>query len=295
MTRDPGPQPVAGSEPGRIEVNRKPVWGKRTKRNALSGLLMKAGLDYGRLGWSVIPIEPRGKRSLLRWQVYQRRRPEATEIAEWFERWPDANIAVVTGVVSRIVALDIDSRRGADAGLAALEAEHATIPETVEVRTGAGGSHLYFVHPGGLLHSRIGLAPGVDLHADGGYLVAPPSIHETGESYCWVRSPEVCPPATLPDWLVEAGQAPTPRRPEVPQAQWRGLLRDGAEGDDRGARIAALAEYLNARGLDPQLTAELLLAWNDARCRPPLEPRELTGVLASVSGALAPEDDDGGQ
>jgi hypothetical protein len=46
---------------------------------------MKAALDYGRLGWSVIPIESRGKRPLVRWRVYQHRYPDATEVAEWYQ------------------------------------------------------------------------------------------------------------------------------------------------------------------------------------------------------------------
>ena len=62
---------------------------------------MKAALDYGRLGWSVIPIEPRGKRPLVRWQVFQHRQPDSAEIADWFRQWPDANIAVVTGPMWR--------------------------------------------------------------------------------------------------------------------------------------------------------------------------------------------------
>jgi hypothetical protein len=39
-------------------------------------------------------IESRGKRSVPRWHVYQHRQPDATEVAEWFRRWPDANIAI---------------------------------------------------------------------------------------------------------------------------------------------------------------------------------------------------------
>ena len=75
---------------------------------------MKAALDYGRVGWSVIPIKCRGKRPLIRWQVYQYRHAVAAEVAEWFRRWPDANIAVVTGVVSGLAVLDLDPRHGAD-------------------------------------------------------------------------------------------------------------------------------------------------------------------------------------
>jgi hypothetical protein len=167
---------------------------------------MKAALDYARLGWSVIPIEPRGKRPLVRWQVYQHRHPDATEVAEWFRRWSDANIAVVTGVVSGLVVLDLDPPHGGDASLQELERKHGPIVETVEARTGGGGRHLYFAHPGEMLHNRVGLAPGVDLRGDGGYVVAPPSVHASGEPYRWERSPDVCHLAPLPDWLSEASE-----------------------------------------------------------------------------------------
>ena len=152
---------------------------------------MKAALDYGRLGWSVIPIEPSGKRPLVRWQVYQHRHPDATEVADWFRRWPDANIAIVTGVVSGVVVLDLDPRHGADASLQELEHKHGSIAETVEAWTGGGGRHLYFAHPGEMLHNRVGLAPGIDLRGDGGYVVAPPSVHASGASYRWECSPDV--------------------------------------------------------------------------------------------------------
>lgn len=108
---------------------------------------MKAALDYGRLGWSVIPIECRGKQPLIRWQVYQYRHPDATEVYQWFQHWPDANIAIVTGVVSGLVVLDLDPRHGADAALQDLVRAHGPITQTVEARTGGGGCHLYFDHP----------------------------------------------------------------------------------------------------------------------------------------------------
>ena len=119
------------------------LWRKRRSSESFSGVLMKAALDYGHLGWSVIPIEPRGKRPLVRWQIYQHRLPDATEVAKCYQSWPDANIAVVTGIVSGVVVLDLDPRHGADASLQELERKHGSITETVEARTGGGGRHLY--------------------------------------------------------------------------------------------------------------------------------------------------------
>jgi len=241
---------------------------------------MKAGLDYGRLDWSVIPIESRGKRPLIRWQVFQGRHPEPPEIADWFQRWPDANIAVVTGAVSGIVVLDLDPGHGADASLAALEREYGPLPETVEVRTGGGGRHLYYAHPGQVLHNRVGIAPGIDLRGDGGYVVAPPSIHASGESYRWERSPEVYPMAALPAWLREP--SPDQGRRGHPLTHWRRLLHEGVAEGERNNTIASLAGHLLWHGLDPEVATELLLAWNETRCRPPLSPEEVARTVASI-------------
>lgn len=242
---------------------------------------MKAALDYGRLGWSVIPVEPRGKRPLVRWQVYQHRLPDGTEVAKWYQSWPDANIAVVTGVVSGVVVLDLDPRHGADASLQELERKHGSITQTVEARTGGGGRHLYFAHPGEMLRNRVGLAPGVDLRGDGGYVLAPPSVHASGESYRWERSPAVCPLGSLPDWL--SGASGEQSRRGHPLSHWRRLLRDGVAEGERNNSIASLAGHLLWHGVDPEVATELLLAWNATRCRPPLEPEEVVRTVASIT------------
>lgn len=242
---------------------------------------MKAALDYGRLGWSVIPIEPRGKRPLIRWQVYQHRHPDATEVADWYRHWPDANIAIVTGVVSGLVVLDLDPRHGVDASLQELERKHGPIDETVEARTGGGGRHLYFAHPGEILHNRVGIAPGVDLRGDGGYVVAPPSVHASGEPYRWERSPDVCRLAPLPGWLSEASEVQSRRG--HPLTYWRRLLREGVGEGERNNTIASLAGHLLWHGVDPEVATELLLTWNATRCRPPLEPEEVVRTVASIT------------
>jgi hypothetical protein len=265
------------------------VWRKRAKASS-SGILTKAALDYGRLGWSVIPIEPRGKRPLIRWQVYEHRRTEAREAAEWFRRWPDANIAVVTGVVSGLVVLDLDPRHGAEDSLAQLEQAHGPVDPTVEVETGGGGRHLYFAHPGDLQPSRVGLAPGIDLRGDGGYVVAPPSTHASGEAYRWVRSPAVCPLTPLPGWLCEKPEEARHRGHSL--TYWRGLLKEGVAEGRRNDTVASLAGHLLWHGVDAQVATELLLTWNAVRCRPPLEPEEVVRTVASITRLHEREADD---
>ncbi len=241
---------------------------------------MKAALDFGRLGWSVIPTERRGKRPLIRWQVYQYRRPSGTEIAEWFRRWPEANIAVVTGIVSGVVVLDLDPGHGAFASIEQLQRKHGPFPETVEAVTGAAGRHLYFAHPGEILRNRAGIRPGVDLRGDGGYVVAPPSIHACGEPYRWERPPDVCRLAPLPEWLRAAPKERTHRG--HPLSHWRRLLREGVAEGERNNTIASLAGHLLWHGVDPEVTAQLLLSWNETHCRPPLELEEVVRTVESI-------------
>lgn len=254
------------------------MWRKKASGSD-SGLSLKAALDYVRLGWSVIPVAPRGKRPLLPWQVYQYRRADVPEIAGWFQRWPDANIAVVTGIVSGLVVLDLDPRHGAGESLAQIHREHGSLPDTVEASTGGGGRHLYFAHPGDITHNRVGLLPGIDLRGDGGYVVAPPSIHGSGEHYRWVRSPEVLYPLPLPGWLLSEGRAPHGHS----RAHWRRLVRDGVGEGERNNSVASLAGHLLRQGVDPDVVEELLWAWNLARCRPPLDEAEVSRTVQSIA------------
>jgi len=227
-------------------------------------------MDYCRFGWSVVPIEPRGKESTVRWHTYQHRQPEMTEIGDWFNRWPGANLAIVTGIVSALVALDLDPRRCGESSLERLEQEHSSLPETVEAATGGGGRHIYFAHPGGIVRERIDLAPGIDLHGDGGYLVAPPSVHASGESYRWVRSPEVFPLQPLPNWLLNIPTTEQSEREDRP-ATWLDVVQAEVTGARRNDSLAILCGYLLRKGVAPSMALELLLCWNAARCRPPLD------------------------
>ncbi len=125
-----------------------------------------------------------------------------TEIEAWWERWPDANVGVVTGWVSAVAVVDVDPRHGGDTKLAALEAKEQPLPPTVTSMTGGGGRHLYFTHPTHLVPSRP-IASGVDLKAEGGLVVVPPSRHSSGGTYRWLdgHGPDQLVPAPLPPWL----------------------------------------------------------------------------------------------
>ena len=122
-----------------------------------------AALDYVRHGWSVIPVAAHAKRPLIMWLDFQQRLPTVREINSWFRRWPLANVGIVTGAESDLIVLDIDPKHGGADSVAALERRHGALPATIEALTGGGGRHLYFAHPGGVVHDRVAIESGIDL------------------------------------------------------------------------------------------------------------------------------------
>ena len=87
-----------------------------------------AALGYLSRGWSVIPIEPRGKRPLTAWLEFESRCASPREVEGWFTRWPQANVGIVTGRVSGLVVIDVDARHGGETNLSRLETEHGALP-----------------------------------------------------------------------------------------------------------------------------------------------------------------------
>ncbi len=245
-------------------------------------------------GWAVVPIAAGGKHPLLRWQTFQERLPTEGELDEWYGRWPDAGVGIVTGAVSNLVVLDVDPRHGGDDSLAELEREHGALPLTIEAITGGGGRHVYFTYPAGELRNRAALAPGIDLRAEGGLVVAPPSLHASGKRYEWEVShhPDETGLAAMPGWLLQRARGEAPGRGH-PVAYWRDLVERGVGEGERNSTIASLTGHLLWHGVDKQVALELLLAWNRLRCRPPLEDEEVAATVDSIARTHARHRDGG--
>jgi hypothetical protein len=206
-----------------------------------------------------------------------------TEIGDWFNRWPGANLAVVTGIVSALVVLDLDPKRGGNASLQQLAREQGRVPETVEAMVGSR-RQLYFSHPGGIVQDRPDLVSGIDLHGDGGYVLAPPSVDASGEEYRWTRSPEVFHLEKLPAWLTSISASSGTATARQPQP-WRHFLRTGAADGGRRNAVAVLAEHLLDSEVDPEVALELMLCWNAARCRPPLAADEVADTIEHIESS----------
>ena len=156
------------------------------------------------------------------------------------------------------------------------------MPATVESVTGGGGRHLYFRHPGGHVPNRVGIQLGIDVRGDGGYVVAPPSVHPNGGHYFWVagRSPRESALAFAPAHFFEGESGVRPHG-HTPM-HWRGLIREGIPAGRRNDTIASLTGHLLWRGVDLDVVLELMLAWNRTHCRPPLPDEEVVQVVQSI-------------
>ena len=245
--------------------------------------MQAAALSYASRGWSVIPIEVRGKRPLLAWLEFQHRIAAPSEIASWFQKWPDANVGIVTGQISQILVVDVDAQHGGIESLADMERAHGALPRTNEVHTGGGGRHLYFAYPPMRLHNRVGIRPGIDLRGEGGYVVAPPSVHPSGGRYRWLpdQGPQDLPTAPLPAWFFEATRIAA--QGGHPLRHWRRIAREGVTEGQRNTILASFTGHLLWHGVDPEIALDLMLAWNQARCRPPLPDEEVARVVQSIA------------
>src|SRR5689334_16541485 len=129
--------------------------------------------------------------------------PDWEDLDDWAWHFPQANVGVVTGAVSRLVVVETDPKRGGREALARLQQLHGQLPRTVTAMTGDGGLQLYFAHPGGVVSCVKEVAPGVSISGDGGYSVAPPSAVGSGACRAWLhgRAPDDLPLAPLPAWM----------------------------------------------------------------------------------------------
>jgi len=216
-----------------------------------------------------------GKHPLTERGVYDATTDEA-QIAAWWQRRPWANVAIATGAVSGIVALDVDVNKDGPESLRDLERQHGPLPDTPISLTGGGGLHAIFSHPGGTVQNKVGIASGLDVRGDGGYIVAPPSLHASGARYHWdlAADPETTPIASLPGWLATIAA----RREVVRQIEPGAMITSY-----RNVTLFRVAGALRRVGLAPDDIAALLQTFNERRCDPALTPAEVDKIARSTA------------
>lgn len=209
---------------------------------------------------------------------------DAEIIRRWFDQRPGANVGIRTGGESGLVVLDEDLPYGEDSR-ADLEARYGELPDTPRVLTGGGGEQYFFRHPGYRIPcSTAKLGVNLDVRADGGYVVAPYSLHRSGRLYEWDSTAALgeLEPAPLPSWLAELMTARSERTTESTQGETE--IPAGKRND----QLTRIGGALRRRGCGFDEILAALKVTNEQRCRPPLADTEVAEIARSV-GRYAPE------
>lgn len=247
-------------------------------------------LAYAALNWPVFPVHwiEEGQCSCGRTCNTPGKHPmtarghlDATtnpdQITAWWTASPKANIAVATGGQAGLVCLDIDPRNGGDPSFEALNQEIAGLAQTVAAKTGGGGHHFFFKTrvP---LRCRISLRPGIDVKANGGYVVLAPSVHTLGK-YAWLdnASPFEMEPAPIPDALFEK-LGKTEGKSQTKVSENPGLIPVG----ERNPYLTSQAGKLRHADVPEEATLLALQEINLTRLDVPLDDVEVRRIVKSV-------------
>lgn len=231
--------------------------------------MIKEALEYLEMGFNLIPMKP-NKFPAIKWGEYQENRQDENFIREWFTSG-NYNIAIITGEISGVVVLDIDPKHGADVNYYL-----SKYPSGLVASTPSGGCHIYFKHPNYKVQNRVGIFPGVDLRADGGYVNAPPSKYQVG-NYTWLKQGE---PSDFPAEL--AVENTNVERERINGEDWVStLLQNGAKSGERNKSLSSLCGYFAEKNVPVDITLQIIQNWN-SRNEERLSFREIEDSVKST-------------
>jgi hypothetical protein len=148
---------------------------------------LSAALQYLTLGWQPVAAPVKAKRPTRSWKRAQTERVTEREVREMFAR--PSNVFLVAGAVSQLLILDCDDKPAYSYWRTLLG---PILDETTSVKT-TRGKHFYFRTPPGVKVGNRSIKDDTgdwDIRGEGGGVIAPPSIHESGHVYEWERGPE---------------------------------------------------------------------------------------------------------
>lgn len=282
--------------------------------------ILQAAKHYAQQGLAVLwirgasggPEQGRGKAPIERnWQHSPHTMPSLVEssychaVIECKRRnYPISllNLGIRTGIVDgtqqAVVVIDLDSPT-------TIAQAHEKLPFTSwRVRT-YQGEHWYYRHPGPQYHidNRVSIQGyPVDIRADGGVIVTPPSIHPSGFQYQFIGN-EVSSvdkiPIFSPEWFPKtennSKHVSASKRQQVGNVtdrarKWLATV-DGAISGQGGHKQTYKATLGLVKGfsLPPQEAMDLLLAEYNPRCQPPWSEKELWHKVLSARQSHVPD------
>jgi hypothetical protein len=237
--------------------------------------LRDAAFYYARSGWPVFPLAGKVPYKMLTPERASHGHKDATTdpvtLQAWWHEHPKANIGLPTGEASGVIVLDMDMPEGYF-HLQELQRTYETLPNTRRTRTAGGGLHYYFQYPhdGQRYPGAVGLSGliGVDVRAEGNYVVLPPSRLYGRKYYTWANPEQEITKA--PDWLLTLLTRAEEQRHSSQQSlgvaspsggKWFGEAVDKAREGNRNKTGFWLARMLRNDGLSREEALRIVLAY----------------------------------
>ena len=247
------------------------------------GSLKSWALRYADRGFAVFPCQPNSKKALPGFRfdgvassdgLHPTTDPK--QIEKWWSENPGYNIGIATGSVSRgLVVIDVDmnpaKNKVGEGSLHSWEADHGDLPATCSVRSGSGGRHYYYISSD-QYGTTQGILPDIDLMAERGKILAPPSIHpDTGQAYEWIDGQSLLDvaPTMLSGSardLITSARRQTHKHQDTPERFTAGT---------RTRELVRMIGKSRSLGMNDDEIREAIKAVNTNRCDPPLTDREL--------------------
>jgi|GEM_PF-926071 len=224
--------------------------------------------------FSVIPVG-QDKKPIpgFSWKAFQERRADEREIKGWWTLYPQAQVGIVTGTISNLSVIDVDSEEGMENILPFLPSPF----QPPMVWTPRGGYHFYCRHDS-RVSNKVGVIPGTDLRAEGGYVVAPPSLGVNGSKYLWdqdcnLNTKEIPP---LPSAYVAKIGSETGVVTHTLAKATEDFMTIGRRNNDLFHSLYSMTKLVDASELR-------VIAFQLGRtAKPPMPEREIEIVLKSV-------------
>lgn len=211
--------------------------------------------------YSLIPVGV-DKKPLIEWKKYQTEKPSLEQLKEWFDKPSPPNIGIVTGKISGITVVDVEK-----------DGKWDDFPSTMTAKTGGGGVHLFYRYAPGV-NNKARIRPLTDIRGDGGYVVAAPSIHASGQKYEWIKK-ELTQP--FPYGMFNLN-------PET-KTDWTELLAGVNQGGRNQTASQVIGKFISTLHPEDWMTVawQMTVVWNNGN-QPPLQERELRATFNSIIG-----------